>query len=105
MLQICNLIYIYFLTLNSHLPVTANFSDEQWQKCHVHQMLVNEPELCRSFILWTEAFEHFISLALQAEKPTRLIIVGDHAPPFLEDRLRTIFSPNDVPYVELVPKL
>jgi hypothetical protein len=36
-------------------------------------------------------------------RPTIFILVGDHAPPFADPRLRSEFSASQVPYVMLTP--
>jgi phosphoglycerol transferase MdoB-like AlkP superfamily enzyme len=91
--------FVYWVTLNSHLPVPLEPSGSS---CVV-------PGLSEAFCEWfrrvSRVHQSVEQLAIQAHgRPTLFVLVGDHAPPFANPNLRKMFSQEEVPYVILSPK-
>ncbi|UIP07214.1 sulfatase-like hydrolase/transferase [Erythrobacter sp. SDW2] len=94
---------VYWLTVNSHLPVPtgANLEVENCER--ISPELAREfPMICRQFALW-DAWEKALVKELQADDfpPTDFLIVGDHMPPYFDRRHRVQFAPDRVPYLYL----
>jgi hypothetical protein len=94
--------FIYWLTLNSHLPVLAPSSAQQTNCAAIAGVRGNGP-LCSWFDLVGIVHHSLARVAASATRPTLFVIVGDHAPPFLDMRTRARFSSSDVPYLLLIP--
>jgi hypothetical protein len=96
--------FIYWVTLNSHLPVptTPDLSDDG--VCTTQPALRNSVALCSWFRLVQGVHKSVQQMALRTTaRPTVFILVGDHAPPFGDLRLREDFSNSQVPYVIMTP--
>jgi hypothetical protein len=62
-------------------------------------------EICSWYQLLAVVQDAVRDMALRPlSRPTIFVIVGDHAPPFYQQDLRSQFSASDVPYVILLPK-
>lgn len=99
--------FIYWVTLNSHLPVSVTEGDlpPDTGECSSHPELQGSRPLCSWFRLISQVHQSVERLALEPQKrPTVFILVGDHAPPFADPHLRQLFSREEVPYVILAPK-
>lgn len=97
--------FIYWLTLNSHLPVETSAADKDTFACSSIPSAKEYADVCNlSRVLhWTNAA--IARLAADPDLPlTRFIIVGDHAPPFISERKRALYSQYKVPYIELTPR-
>jgi phosphoglycerol transferase MdoB-like AlkP superfamily enzyme len=98
--------FIYWVTLNSHLPVPAHPSLPDDDVCTTQPALQDSVALCSWFRLVRNVHQSVQQLALtRTIRPTVFVLVGDHAPPFTDTSLRTDFSATDVPYVLLTPKM
>jgi hypothetical protein len=91
--------FVYWVTLNSHLPVPLQPADSS---CVV-------PGISEAFCGWfrrvAQVHQSVEQLAAQAHgRPTVFVLVGDHAPPFANPNLRKMFSQEEVPYVILSPR-
>jgi hypothetical protein len=96
--------FIYWVTLNSHLPIPANPDLPYDDVCRTQPALENSAALCSWFRLVRAVHQAVQQTALRpTARPTVFLLVGDHAPPFGEPRLRRMFSGTDVPYVLLTP--
>lgn len=95
--------FIYWVTLNSHLPVPTPAPLPHPASCGFSSALAASPALCSWFQLETNVHESVARLAASAQRPTIFILVGDHAPPFSSPDLRAQFSAEDVPYIALAP--
>ena len=97
--------FIYWLTLNSHLPVPeVRDSPQGGGQCSSDAELASSQSLCSWFQLISDVHGSVQHLALEAHnRPTVFILVGDHAPPFSDSHLRGLFSSEEVPYVILTP--
>ena len=94
--------FVYWLTLNSHLPVLAP-SPDQLSACATVPSLRGNSPLCSWQALVSNVHSSLAHLAARVGRPTVLVIVGDHAPPFLDQRTRAQFSSTEVPYIVLIP--
>jgi hypothetical protein len=96
--------FIYWVTLNSHLPVPARPQLPADNSCAASPALSGSAALCSWFRLVRAVHQSVSQVAAEnAARPTVFILVGDHAPPFADPRLRSQFSASQVPYVMLTP--
>jgi hypothetical protein len=96
--------FIYWVTLNSHLPVPAHPKLADDGVCSTLPSLRNSVALCSWFRLVRNVHQSVQQLALgPSARPTVFVVVGDHAPPFADPKLRRYFSATDVSYVLLTP--
>jgi len=94
---------IYFLTLNTHLPVGAD-AGLGTAKCALGSAEWAEryPQVCRLFLLHHYLAEEIDLLAMDIDlPPTDFLIVGDHSPPFFDRTNRARFDGENVPWVML----
>jgi phosphoglycerol transferase MdoB-like AlkP superfamily enzyme len=96
--------FIYWVTLNAHLPVPVNPSISNEIGCAGLNGQSADPSLCSWYRLVKNVHQSVTDMALMVKRPTVFVVVGDHAPPFGNPALRRLFSPSEVPYVVLVPK-
>jgi hypothetical protein len=97
--------FIYWVTLNSHLPVPARPELPADNACAAQPALHGSAALCSWFRLVRAVHASVSQVAAQtAARPTIFILVGDHAPPFANSRLRSQFSSSQVPYMMLTPE-
>lgn len=96
--------FIYWVTLNSHLPIPANPDLPDDDVCATQPALENSQALCSWFRLVRAVHQAVKQIAVGPNaRPTVFLLVGDHAPPFGEPLLRGMFSDSQVPYVLLTP--
>jgi hypothetical protein len=97
--------FIYWVTLNSHLPVPVPNRVKAPPSCSEVSTVAHDSALCSWYQLVFNVHRSVSELALRSTaRPTIFLIVGDHAPPFSSAELRGQFSDQVVPYVLLVPK-
>jgi phosphoglycerol transferase MdoB-like AlkP superfamily enzyme len=97
--------FIHWMTLNSHLPVMVPTSIPQAAPCLSSLSLEPNSTLCSWYQLIAHVHQSVATLAMDGlARPTVFVIVGDHAPPFVNAGLRSRFSPAVVPYVLLIPR-
>ena len=90
--------FIYWLTLDSHLQ----FDGRSQAKCDEG---IPEP-LCNLATSLHNLTSSIADMAMDPHlPPTQFIIVGDHAPPIVNPKLRRRFSDSEVPFIELIPYL
>jgi hypothetical protein len=95
--------FIYWMTLNSHLPVlkseglgTANctLGSRGWADAH--------PQVCRLFLVHHHLADAIDALVMDKDlPPTDFVIVGDHVPPFFDRSSRSLFDNASVPWLAL----
>ena len=95
--------FLYWLTLNSHLPVPAGLNLNADNCERVSPLLKAEfPQICRQFAIY-----HDIQIALASEitaadfPDADILLVGDHMPPYFDRHHRTQFDPGHVPWLYL----
>jgi Sulfatase len=97
--------FIYWVTLNSHLPVPIPNRVKAPPPCSGVSITAENPALCSWYQLVFNVHRSVSDLALRSTtRPTVFLIVGDHAPPFSAPGLRAQFSDQVVPYILLMPK-
>jgi hypothetical protein len=97
--------FLYWVTLNSHLPVLVPNPLKSPADCSFTPSLAQQPSLCSWYQLIANVHHSAAVLAMSnLARPTIFVIVGDHAPPFSDPFLRDKFSQSLVPYVILVPR-
>ena len=95
--------FLYWLTLNSHLPVPPGLNLNV-DKCEtVSAILARDfPQICRQFKIWDDVDKAMVKEIIAADFPeTDILIVGDHMPPYFDLHHRTQFDPEKVPYLYL----
>lgn len=97
---------IYWLTLNTHIPVAPGFAITNFNCESAESRIVfQRPQVCRMGELWHDLFDSIAKLALDpAIGPAEIMIVGDHAPPLWSRGGRERFMPGQVAWYRLTPK-
>lgn len=96
--------FVYWVTLNSHLPVSVPSPLKSPASCSITPSLTELPTLCSWYQLVVNVHQSIADLAMaNLNRPTVFAIVGDHAPPFSNPDVRGLFSQEVVPYVLLIP--
>lgn len=95
--------FIYWLTLNSHLPIVE---DEQLGTAGCRQLGNPRdhdfPMICRILTIWDDTAGALSELVTPPDfPPTDILIVGDHMPPFTHQKSRLQFSSDRVPWILL----
>jgi Sulfatase len=97
--------FVYWVTLNSHIPVPVPPSLAAPASCLVWAGNTLEDAICPWYQLVFNVHDSVYRLAMgKLARPTVFIVVGDHAPPFADPALRNRFSSSVVPYVVLTPR-
>lgn len=97
--------FVYWVTLNSHLPEPAHPNLPDDNVCSSDPALQSFAALCSWFRLVRAEHLAVENIALlPTARPTVFVLVGDHAPPFSNPQLRARFSQNQVPFVLLTPR-
>jgi phosphoglycerol transferase MdoB-like AlkP superfamily enzyme len=94
---------LYWLTVNSHMPVAAN-ATTRTERCEAYSasLAADYPMACRLISIYDD-----VANALAAEMiaedfpPTDVLLVGDHMPPFFDRWNRSQFDSHHVPWVLL----
>jgi len=93
--------FIYWLTLSAHLPV-EHTDNSGSSSCSQYQLLAQNTELCDLVLKHRQFFSEIAMSAKRGDLDnTRIILVGDHSPPFLDNNTRALFSPEYVPYIDI----
>lgn len=97
---------LYWVTLNSHLPVLADPALGTENCTFGGTALADAPPmLCRLFLTHHRVSEALTRMALDPRlPPTDILIVGDHMPPFFQRDARERFDGARVPWVLLRAK-
>ena len=95
--------FIYWLTVNSHLPVPPGMNLDVDNCDTISPFLAeNYPMICRQFALWDQMDRAIIEQITAADFPeTDILIVGDHMPPYFDRHHRSQFAPDQVPWLLL----
>jgi hypothetical protein len=95
---------IYWLTLNTHIPVAPNDAHTDFG-CQGPSRMFAKASVCRMAELWHDFFNAVSKLALDpAIAPAEILIVGDHAPPLWSRRGRAEFAAGKVAWYRLTPR-
>jgi Sulfatase len=95
--------FIYWLTLNSHLPVVPNRELGTLDCKELGAVQDRDfPMVCRLFTVWEDTADALAEMLAQPGlPPTDVLIVGDHVPPFTQQSARVQFDPGRVPWYYL----
>ncbi len=95
--------FLYWLTLNSHLPVPPGLNLNVDKCARVSATLAAEyPQICRQFAIWNDVDIAMVKEITAKDFPaTDILIVGDHMPPYFDKHQRTQFDPETVPWLYL----
>ncbi|MOA30206.1 hypothetical protein D3C78_1512730 [compost metagenome] len=92
--------FLYWLTLNSHLPYDAR--DIQGDNRCVGLPSDAPASVCRHHLLGREFFDALTQLLLRPEMHgAEVVVVGDHAPPFAEIKARQLYDSGRVGFLHL----
>lgn len=98
--------FIYWLTVNTHLPVPpgSNLEVENCEK--VSPTLARDfPMICRQFAIFDAVDRALVSEITAEDFPeSDILIVGDHMPPYFDRHHRSQFDPEHVPFIHLKRK-
>jgi phosphoglycerol transferase MdoB-like AlkP superfamily enzyme len=98
--------FIYWLTLNSHLPVERVVEPDLPSDIKKDSELNRHSDLLSFLRLLDRVNQSILDVALNPDlQPTQFIIVGDHAPPLYLKEERMLFDPDRVPFIQLTPRL
>jgi hypothetical protein len=97
---------LYWLTLNSHLPVPPGLNLNVDTCERVSLLLKTEfPQICRQFAIYDDIDAALVKEITADDFPeTDILIVGDHMPPYFDRHHRTQFDPAHVPWLYLKHK-
>jgi hypothetical protein len=97
--------FLYWLTLDSHLPVDGTNVRDSSFACDKSVESQRFADVCNLIRLHQRVLKIVAAIAANPTlPPTRFIVVGDHAPPFFSRDKRALFAMDEVPFVELIPK-
>lgn len=98
--------FIYWLTVNAHLPVPpgANLDVDNCER--ISPILAAQfPMICRQFAIFDATDAALITEITASDFPeSDILIVGDHMPPYFDRHHRSQFDPERVPYIHLKRK-
>lgn len=95
---------VFWLTMSAHLPVHLPLSADYSANCALAPVTQRSSAACGWYKVELRTLESIAAAAAAPRlAPTLFLVVGDHAPPFL-DAARDAFSPTQVPYVLLAPR-
>ncbi|MGB3722024.1 MAG: sulfatase-like hydrolase/transferase [Pacificimonas sp.] len=97
---------LYWLTLNSHLPVPADrgmkTDDCDWYDTDLNAEF---PMICRLMAIYADVSAQLVPVLTDPDlPPTDILLVGDHMPPFYDRAHRSQFDGTRVPWVLLTHK-
>jgi hypothetical protein len=96
--------FVYWLTLNSHVPVQPGEARTRFD-CGTDNDAFGQRDVCSMAEILRDLTETVAAMALRPDlPPTEILLVGDHAPPLWSRRGRRMFVPGRVPWVRLVPR-
>ena len=96
--------FVYWMTLNSHLPVDPESAAASPLAC-ARLAEGHNPDICRLTRILQKVISAVAAIAMDSTiPPTRFILVGDHPPPFFWQAERSLFVDHRVPFVELIPR-
>jgi phosphoglycerol transferase MdoB-like AlkP superfamily enzyme len=97
--------FVYWMTLNSHLPVPTPAPLAGGDSCSFAPLLSQQSAFCSWYQLVANVHHSVSKIAMsKLARPTVFVIVGDHPPGFANPLLRGQFASEVVPYVVLVPR-
>lgn len=96
--------FVYWLTLSAHLPVSSADEGEAARLCRAPELADNNA-VCG---LMTTHHRLFAALSAYLRTPSgagvRVLVVGDHMPPFVDQGSRVLFDASRVPFIDIRPR-
>ncbi|MDR3606803.1 MAG: sulfatase-like hydrolase/transferase [Oligoflexia bacterium] len=97
--------FVYWMTLNSHLPMDSVTGSDSPFDCGASPATTPGTGVCRSSRIIYQVLAKLAEIALDPKlPPTEFIVAGDHAPPFDSPKTRALYSDSDIPTITLTPK-
>ncbi|HEY9090119.1 sulfatase-like hydrolase/transferase [Parasphingorhabdus sp.] len=98
--------FLYWLTLNTHLPVPAGLNLDVDDCQTVSADLARDfPMICRQFAIFDDIDKALVKEITASDFPEAdILIVGDHMPPYYDRHHRSQFDPERVPWLYLKHK-
>jgi len=97
--------FVYWLTLSSHLPLDAAGAEGSTLDCGQSAEGRHFKDVCVLMRIHRRVATEVAAIAMDPTlRPTRFVLVGDHTPPFFSRDKRSLFVPDAVPFVELIPR-
>lgn len=94
-------VFVYWLTLNSHVPVKPGQATRRFD-CETGGPF-GDAEVCSMAEIWIDLFEAVKRIAADLPQ-AEILLVGDHAPPLWRRSARELFEPDRVPWIRLSPR-
>ena len=96
--------FVYWLTLNSHLPIHPNTLQEHYA-CNGSTSEFGSHRICMIANVWSSVFKSIESiLDTEAGEKMSVLIVGDHSPPYWGRHEKSYFLPDRIPWILIKPK-
>ncbi len=98
--------FLYWLTLNAHLPVPTglNLNADDCQRVSA-ELASDFPMICRQFAIFDDIDKALVQEITAGDFPDAdILIVGDHMPPYFDRHNRSQFDPERVPWLYLKAK-
>ncbi|GAB5482570.1 MAG: sulfatase-like hydrolase/transferase [Parasphingorhabdus sp.] len=98
--------FLYWLTLNAHLPVPTglNLNADDCQRVSA-ELASDFPMICRQFAIFDDIDKALVQEITASDFPDAdILIVGDHMPPYFDRHNRSQFDPERVPWLYLKAK-
>jgi len=95
--------FLYWLTLNAHLPVPtgSNLNADNCQRVSP-ELAKTFPMICRQFAIFDDIDKALVREITASDFPEAdILLVGDHMPPFYDRHNRSQFDPERVPWLYL----
>ncbi len=98
--------FLYWLTLNAHLPVPTGLNLNADNCERVSPELAKDfPMICRQFAIFDDIDKALVKEITASDFPEAdILIVGDHMPPYFDRHNRSQFDPERVPWLYLKAK-
>ncbi|MEH6758117.1 MAG: sulfatase-like hydrolase/transferase [Parasphingorhabdus sp.] len=98
--------FLYWLTVNTHLPVPTGLNLDVDDCSKVSLQLAKEfPMICRQFAIFDDIDKALVNEITASDFPeSDILIVGDHMPPYYDRHNRSQFDPERVPWLYLKAK-
>ncbi|MGH9482313.1 MAG: sulfatase-like hydrolase/transferase [Terriglobales bacterium] len=96
--------FLFFLTVSAHLPINLPLPGAYDADCSFAAATRDSPQACGWYRIERQTLAAVAQVAAAPNLPPSIfVVVGDHAPPFL-DSARDAFSATQVPYLILSPR-
>ena len=97
--------FVHWMTLDSHLPIVASQENLHAADCAAYSTTAAAEDVCAWFGSETRTLKSIARLLSRDDlPPVEVIVVGDHAPPFLVLSERLQFSQVNVPFMHFIPR-